>query len=241
MGGIERQLPRGEHYERIVADSVFGYLQRQAAAGADDNLSIALRRRLAGPAAQLDFPGLAEQADRGGTDYFAELIGLRPEEASRGGGVGYSFATDRASGFSDNDIAILRAVLPVVSLAMRAYAGHAIAAGLLSAYLGHDAGRRVHQGAVERGSVETINAVLWYADIRGFTMIADAVPGPAVIELLDDVFETMAARLRPRGAQILKFIGDGMLAIFPFDDAQQQETCRVALDTAGEVTRESNA
>ena len=103
---------------------------------------------------------------------------------------------------------------------MRAYAGHAIAAGLLSAYLGHDAGRRVHQGAVERGSVETISAMLWYADIRGFTTMADNMPGPAVIELLDDVFETLATCLRPRGAQILKFLGDGMLAIFPFEDAR---------------------
>src|SRR5262249_17914714 len=139
---------------------------------------------------------------------------------------------------SDDDVAMLRAVLPVVSLAMRAYAGHAIAAGLLSAYLGHDAGRRVHQGAIERGSVETITAVLWNADIRGFTSIADVSPGPAVIELLDEVFETMAACLRPRGAQILKFLGDGMLAIFPFDDARQQETCRHALDAAAETMKQ---
>ena len=236
-GGIEPQLfPRGDHYEQVVADSVFGYLRRISAADVD--LSISLRRRLVGPEARLDFPVLTELAEHGGTDYFAELVGPGPEEASRGDAIAYSFATDRAVGFSDNDIAILRAVLPVISLAMRAYAGHAIAAGLLSAYLGHDAGRRVHQGAVQRGSVEIISAALWNADIRGFTAIADDVPGHAVIELLDDVFETMAACLRPRGAQILKFIGDGMLAIFPFDDLGQQETCRQALDAAGEAMRE---
>jgi adenylate cyclase len=235
-GAVEPRLfRRGDRYEQIVADSVFGFLRRKSAADAEGNLSISLRRRLAGPAAQLDFPVLAELADHGGTDYFAELVGPGPEEASRGDAIAYSFATDRADGFSDNDIALLHAVLPVVSLAMRAYAGHAIAAGLLSAYLGDDAGRRVHQGAVERGSVETINAVLWNADIRGFTTIADGVPGPAVIELLDDVFETMATCLRPRGAQILKFMGDGMLAIFPFDDMRQQEICCQALDAAAEA------
>jgi adenylate cyclase len=118
---------------------------------------------------------------------------------------------------------------------MRAYAGRAIAAGLLRAYLGHDAGRRVHQGAVERGSVEAISAVLWNADIRGFTTLADETPGAAVIELLDEMFETLATWLRPRGAQILKFMGDGMLAIFPVDNARQRETCGQSLDAAVEA------
>ena len=179
-GGVEpQQFPRGDRYERIIADSVFGYLRRESASVGDGgNPWIALRRRLAGPEALLDFPILVELAAQGASDYFAELVGPGPEEASRGDAVAYSFATDRINGFSDDDITTLHAVLPVVSLAMRAYAGHAIAAGLLSAYLGHDAGRRVHQGAVERGSVETINAVLWNADIRGFTTIADGAPGP---------------------------------------------------------------
>ena len=237
-GGVEpTQFPRGDYYEQIVADSIFGYLRRKSAV-ASDIPSISLRRRLAGPEAQFDFPVLAELAAHGATDYIAELVGPGIEDASRGDAVAYSFATDRPDGFSDDDIATLRAVLPAVSLAMRAYAGHAIAAGLLSAYLGHDAGRRVHQGAVERGSVETISAMLWYADIRGFTTIADNMPGPAVIELLDDVFETLATCLRPRGAQILKFLGDGMLAIFPFEDARQQETCCQGLDAAVEAMTE---
>ena len=78
---------------------------------------------------------------------------------------------------------LLRAVLPAVSLAMMTHAGHTIASGLLAAYLGGDAGGRVHAGAVERGSVESVRAVLWYADIRGFTAIADTTPGLIVIEL----------------------------------------------------------
>ena len=118
--------------------------------------------------------------------------------------------------FSDDDLLLLQAVLPAVSLAMMTHAGHTIASGLLGAYLGGDAGRRVHAGAVERGSVESVRAVLWYADIRGFTTIADTTPGLVVIELLDAIFETLTASLRPRGGQVLKFLGDGMLAIFPF-------------------------
>src|SRR5207237_7935594 len=116
-------------------------------------------------------------------------------------------------------------------------ASHAIASGLLKAYLGSDAGERVHSGAIERGSVESIHAVLWYGDIRGFTAIADSTRGLLVIELLDEVFETLTALLRPRGGQVLKFVGDGMLAIFPCSDATRHEICRQALDAAGEAMR----
>jgi adenylate cyclase len=77
--------------------------------------------------------------------------------------------------------------------------------------------------------------VLWYADIRGFTTISDSTPGSVVVELLNDVFEILTASLRPRGGQVLKFIGDGMLATFPFEDADRAETCRRALDAAIEA------
>src|SRR6202008_2382571 len=135
----------------------------------------------------------------------------------------------------DDDLVLLRAVLPALSLAMMTHGGHMIASGLLKAYLGGDAGRRVHAGAIERGSVESIRAVLWYADVRGFTTIADTTPGAVVIELLDEILETLTAALRSRGGEVLKFLGDGMLAIFPFEDATREETCRRALDGAAEA------
>jgi len=90
-------------------------------------------------------------------------------------------------------------------------------------------------GAVERGSVESIRAVLWYADIRSFTQLADSTRGPEVIELLNEVFETITAPLRQRGGQVLKFMGDGLLATFPFDGSTEQETCLRALDAAAEA------
>jgi adenylate cyclase len=77
--------------------------------------------------------------------------------------------------------------------------------------------------------------VLWYADIRGFTAIGDTTPELIVIELLDAIFETLTASLRPRGGQVLKFLGDGMLAIFPFADATRDEICSQALDAAAEA------
>ena len=232
-----RQFERGDTYEQNILNSPIGELIREAEAVAGRGTPWRdLRRRLAGPEAQLDFPDLDQLAAAGATDYFAEIVRFgETDDPSRGTGIGYSFATDRPEGFSDDDLVLLKAVLPVVSLAMMAHAGHTIASGLLEAYLGADAGRRVHAGAVERGSVESIRAVLWYADIRAFTTIADTTPGPAVIEFLDEVFETLTASLRPRGGQVLKFLGDGMLAIFPFDDATREEICRQALDAAAEA------
>ena len=223
------QLERGDEYEQQVGNSPFGHLSRQAetSAGAGGPW-LHLRRRLRGAAAQLDFPMLAELAAAGATDYFAELVRFGADgDPSWGSGIGYSFATDRLEGFHDDDLVLLKAVLPVVSLAMMTHAGHTIASGLLTAYLGADAGRRVHAGAVERGTVENIRAVLWYADIRTFTAIADTTPGAVVIELLDEIFETLTASLRPRGGEVLKFLGDGMLAIFPFEDATPGNTSAI--------------
>ena len=233
------QFERGDEYEREVLDSPFGYLMRQAEISAGDGDPWPyLRRRLVGADAQLDFPNLKRHAAAGATDYFAEVVRFGADgDPSRGTGIGYSFATDRPEGFSDNDLVLLKAVLPVVSLATMTHAGHAIASGLLAAYLGGDAGRRVHAGAIERGSVEKIRAVLWYADIRTFTALADATPGEVVIELLDEVFETLTASLRPRGGEVLKFLGDGMLAIFPFEDRTRKQVCRQALDAAAEAMR----
>jgi adenylate cyclase len=219
--------------------SPFAYLLHQAntSSGAQEPW-LHLRRHLTGPDAQLDFPVLEELAADGGSDYFAEIVGFGAEQdPSYGTGVAYSFATDRPGGFYDDDLALLQAILPALSLAMMSYAGHTIASSLLAAYLGSDAGRRVHSGAIERGSVESLRAVLWYADIRGFTAIADATAGGAVVELLDEIFETLTASLRRRGGQVLKFMGDGMLATFPLGEKGGERICREALDAAAEAQR----
>ena len=239
-----QQFERGEEYEQGIFNSPIGYLiclseaKAATASTAEPDPWQHLRRRLVGPEAQLDFPTLEQLAADGATDYFAEVVRFGADgDPSYGTGVGYSFVTDRPEGFADDHLTLLRAVLPVVSLAMMTHAGHTIASGLLEAYLGADARRRVHAGAVERGSVEGIRAVLWYADIRAFTALADTTPGHMVIELLDEVFETLTASLRPRGGQVLKFLGDGMLAIFPFEDTTREQVCRRALDAAAEAMR----
>src|SRR5208337_405130 len=94
---------------------------------------------------------------------------------------------------------------------------------------------RTPAGAIMRGSVTSLRAVIWYADIRGFTPISDAAPGPVIVDLLNDVFEILTASLRPRGGQVLKFIGDAMLATFSFEESNRAETCRRALDATIEA------
>jgi adenylate cyclase len=219
---------RGQAYDQDLRDSPYWHL-RDAATRPE--MPLRLRRRLIGDGAQRDFPVVEQLAIAGATDYVAELIPVgMVSEAFPDSGIGFSFATDHIEGFGDNDLKLIQALLPAVALAIMSDAEHTIAAELLAAYLGADAGRRVHAG-------ESIRAVLWYADIRGFTPLADATPGPVLIEMLDDVFEALTAALRPRGAQVLKFLGDGMLASFAFVGATCSETCCRALDAAAEAMR----
>ena len=117
-----------------------------------------------------------------------------------------------------------------------AHAGYDIASGLLRTYLGNDAGSRVHSGAVERGTVDSLLSVLWYADLRGFTRISDVSSGAEIVHMLNDVFETLTAALRPRGGHVLKFIGDAMLATISFDEPDEKVACRRALDAAVEAS-----
>lgn len=218
-----------------LASPFFDLVRR--ARGGEENPS--MRRRLTAGPDQRDFAVLEEFFAAGATDYFGVLFGFGEKgDPSHGSGVVYSFATDRRDGFEEDDMVLLQTTLPALSLAIKAHAGHEIASGLLRTYLGEDAGRRVHAGAVRRGSVDSLRAVLWYADIRGFTRASDAAPGPAIIDMLDEVFETLTAALRPRGGQVLKFIGDALLATFPFEEADRAGTCQRALDAAAEATRE---
>ena len=234
--------PHADDDEPIWVQSPFYALIARARAG---ERNPTMRRRLCdGPEAR-DFQVLEEFFAEGATDYAAYLFvyGDLPAalvhgrgDRSQGTGVVYSFATDRDDGFSEDDVTLLETTLPALSLAMKAHAGYVIASGLLRTYLGWDAGGRVHAGAVTRGSMERLRAAIWYADIRGFTTLSDTAMGPVVIDLLNDIFEALAAPLRERGGQVLKFIGDAMLATFAFEEETRVATCGRALDAAIEAT-----
>ena len=88
----------------------------------------------------------------------------------------------------------------------------------MATYLGEDAGRRVLAGAIDRGVAETVRAVLWYSDLEGFTRIADEEPAAELMALLNDYAEAVVDSVHAHGGQVLKFIGDGILAMFPLAD-----------------------
>jgi adenylate cyclase len=112
------------------------------------------------------------------------------------------------------------------------------AENLLNAYVGRAAGRHILAGKVLRGGGETIEAVIWFCDLRGFTRLSDRLPGQAVVALLNDYFAEMGAAVTQAGGEILKFMGDGMLAIFAVADAgARRETAGRAAAAAAQAFR----
>ena len=97
---------------------------------------------------------------------------------------------------------------------------------LMETYVGRRSGHRVLAGTIRRGDVERINAVLWTCDLRDFTGLSAALPMDAVIELLDSYFEVMAQAINAKGGEILKFIGDAILAVFPIEEKHGGDPCR---------------
>jgi adenylate cyclase len=225
----EQQFARGPVSKEWLTSPFYALIQRSLAGEKNPWL----RRRLELGPEQRDFPALVDFHAAGATDYICMTFRFGAiADPSHGTGVVYSFTTDRPGGFRAAEIDLLRSTLPSMSLAMKAYAGYDIASGLLRTYLGHDAGSRVHSGAVERGSVSSLSSVLWYADLRNFTRISDVSSGTQIVEMLNDVFETLTASLRPRGGHVLKFIGDAMLATISFEEADARAACRLGLDAA---------
>ncbi len=143
-----------------------------------------------------------------------------------------SFSTDRPGGFDARELALLEELLPLFALATKATTARAIYHGLLAAYLGTDPAERVFAGTVRRGEVESVEAVLLYADLRAFTALADVTPGRELIHLLDECFDCMARPVTRQGGEILKFMGDGLLAIFRIDGRRRADICAGALAAA---------
>jgi adenylate cyclase len=169
------------------------------------------RRRLDQPAAE--FPLLERIRKAGATDYLA----LPLNRTFRRYPV-VTWATDRPDGFTDSDIAALEDINPALAAIAETRAERRISSSLLDTYLGPQAGRRILAGQILRAQGERMRAVIMMTDMRNFTGLSDRLPGDAVIELLDDYFDAIGSPIRENKGEILKFMGDGVLAIFPADD-----------------------
>ena len=168
-----------------------------------------LRRRLADPDCPLDYPVLEELRAEGQTDYVAF-----PLLFSNGEVNAITWATDRPGGYSDQHVVDLAEIAEALALVVELQSSRRIAHNLMNTYVGKRSGARVLSGAIQRGSGEDLRAVIWFCDLRGFTALADRLPRAELIALLNDYFEIMAQAVQGEGGEVLKFVGDGMLAIF---------------------------
>ena len=146
------------------------------------------------------------------------------------------WVTDRPDGFADADVAALQRLSPFLALAMKSASLGRLAATLVETYLGRDAGRRVLRGEIARGTAEKIEAVLWFSDLRGYTKITDTAPPDTIIPLLNDYAEAVISAVQSQGGDVLKLIGDGVLAIFRADD--RMRACAAAVDAAAAARRQ---
>lgn len=172
-----------------------------------------VRRRLEGADAPLDFPILRDLREQGMTDYAA-----MPMAFSDGQVHALSLATDAPGGFATEHLGHLHEVLPLLSRLVEVHALRRTARTLLDTYLGTRTGGRVLGGSIRRGDREMIPAVIWWADLRGSTAYQDRLDRAQYLDLLNEFFECTAGSVLAEGGEVLKFIGDAVMAIFPLRD-----------------------
>ena len=198
-----------------------------------------LRRRLDGPNPPLDFPILHDLHAQGVTDYVA-----MPFVFSSGQLNAFSLSTKRAGGFSTADLGYVYEVLPLLSRVFEVHAMRRNAVNLLDVYLGKQSGAKVLDGLVKRGDGEDVHAVIWFSDLRDSTRLADSMPRREFLGLLDEFFDCSAGAVLEHGGEVLRFIGDASLAIFPISEAtvasaqpQAARACETALAAALDAHR----
>ena len=186
---------------------------------------------------QSRFPLVQQLQEAGATGYFATTDKKQPGPTRGPLRVFYtSWATDRPGGFADDDLDLVRAIVPAIGTAVRAMSNYDLAYDLLCTYLGRNAGRKVIEGSVARGSVEEIDAAIIYADLVGFTQTADQEPKEELADLLNAYFDVLVSTIRDHDGEVLKFIGDGLLAIFPFEGGRS--VAKAALDASAAILRQ---
>ena len=183
-------------------------------------------------------PELTFDANELGPDEFTDYLAA-PIAFTTGQMHAISFATNEPGGFTDVDIAAIRHIIPPLSRVAEIFALQRTAATLLNTYVGRNAGEQIMAGKIQRGDTDTIGAVIWFSDLRGFTSLADQVPPVELIGMLNDLFEAQVPAIERNGGEILKFMGDGLLAIWPVDLTDATSTrrqCRAALEASREAT-----
>ncbi len=192
-----------------------------------------MRRNLDGPNKLSDFKVLEDVEKLGVTDYL--VISTNFSNKSEGElrhrrGVFVTWCADRPGGFSNSEIESLQRIQRRFAVACKTVIQTRISNNIVETYLGKQAGARVLSGEIKHGDGTNTNAVVWYSDLRNSTAMADTMPGDEYLKLLNEYFECTAGPVIEAGGEVLDFIGDGVLAIFPFDneDEKNRAICAAA-------------
>jgi adenylate cyclase len=199
---------------------------------------VSLRSKLEDENCPLDFALLRDLKAQGATDYF-----VAPMFFADGSVHATSMLTRESGGFTDRQIAALSHLNAPLARVMEAHALQRKASSLLDTYVGPHAGARVLAGQIRRGDATSINAAIWLSDMRGFTHLADILPPKTLVEALNRYFDCQVPAILKHGGEVLKYMGDGLLAIFEIseDGSNQQTVCDAALAAAREARSAVNA
>ena len=198
----------------------------------EHDLSI-LRRNLDGPNKLLDFEILNDMNDIGMTDYLVvstEFSNQNLGDQIPRRGIFVTWCADRPGGFSNDEIQSLQKIQRRFAVACKTVVQARIANNVTKTYLGNHAGQQVLSGSIRRGDGNQTNAVVWMSDLRNSTALADTMPGDEYLKLLNTYFECTAGSVIDAGGEVLDFIGDAVLAIFPFD-SESEKNCAICSAT----------
>jgi adenylate cyclase len=192
-----------------------------------------LRRCLADPNCPLDFAVVQDLRAEGCTDYAAF-----PLLFTDGTVHVATWSTKTPGGFTPKQFSEIETIIAPLARVAEIRALRRTAGNLIDTYVGHQTGERIMSGKIRRGYVEAIRAAIWLSDMRGFTSISERLPPQALIDRLNRYFECQVPAILEHGGEVLKFMGDGLLAIFPISgDADPDEVCRRTLSCALDVRR----
>ena len=177
------------------------------------------------------FPVVNDLRAEGVTDYIA-----MPLFFTDGTIHASSWTTRQPGGFTDEQLAALHALITPLSRVIEIINWRRMAASLLDTYVGNRAGERILGGQIRRGHTDTMNAAIWLSDLRGFTALSDRLPAETVVDILNHYFDCQVAAIRTHGGEVLKYMGDGLLAVFPIDEyvGDSQHVCSQVLEAARE-------
>jgi adenylate cyclase len=174
---------------------------------------VSIRRRLNNPRTLEEYVILGELAAEGFTDYLAQPLVFTTGETNAA-----TWSTKDPEGFGADAIEVFERIRRPLARLVETYLLRLNAASILSAYVGHNSGEQILQGRVHRGDGEEIDAAILFADLIGFTALSNTKTGPEIVTLLNETFDIMVPPVEAHGGEILKFLGDGFFAIFPYGD-----------------------